>query len=93
MAHVKAAAARMAAIQGASTLPGCAAAVAANDMPWLRQLPASEQRVWLVAALPRAWSYFWEGSVTEGGFLRCVYRICVHCMKLMNRRRSILALP
>ncbi len=53
---------------------GSATQVVSSVMPWLRSLAQSSPRhsVWLVPLLPGSWSYYWNGSVTEGAFLHRV---------------------
>lgn len=79
--HVRAAAVRLAAhpAAGAAGVASGAFGGSASDlvtgvMPWLRVLVqwSPGYAAWLAGALPSSWSYFWNGAVTEGAFLRAV---------------------
>ncbi|GIL86706.1 hypothetical protein Vretimale_19803 [Volvox reticuliferus] len=53
---------------------GSAAQLVSTVMPWLRSLVqmSPQHAVWLAPLLPNVWSYYWNGAVTEGAFLRHV---------------------
>ncbi|KAG2433546.1 hypothetical protein HYH02_012663 [Chlamydomonas schloesseri] len=53
---------------------GSAADLVTGVVPWLRSLVqySPAHAAWLAGALPGSWSYFWNGAITEGAFLRAV---------------------
>ncbi|GLC50834.1 hypothetical protein PLESTB_000437100 [Pleodorina starrii] len=53
---------------------GSASQLVSSVMPWLRSLTQTSPHhaVWLAPLLPGSWSYYWNGAVTEGAFLRRV---------------------
>ncbi|GLI69259.1 hypothetical protein VaNZ11_013841, partial [Volvox africanus] len=53
---------------------GSASQLVSTVMPWLRSLVqmSPQHATWLAPLLPSVWSYYWNGAVTEGAFLRHV---------------------